>query len=192
MKKGHVQLDHEHAINIVQLLKQINYKKKEGWMYSKSPTYEPSSCELSKMPTMHLVPARNQNLCHQRQVWVKLQLALHLLLLMILQLYHLPPPLPPPVSNSSCLFTQYQPLYASCYSVLLYFSRCYTVRLKMFSFFVCLFFMYQYCLCEKYYKPITVQYYIANCVSWVPRLTLLDLRTNWTYECALRMELVCI
>ena len=32
----------------------------------------------------------------------------------------------------------------------------------------------------KYYKPITAQYYIANGVSWVPRLTLLDLRTDWT------------
>ena len=30
-------------------------------------------------------------------------------------------------------------------------------------------------LCEKYYKPITVRYYIADCVSWVPRLTSLDL-----------------
>ena len=51
-------------------------------------------------------------------------------------------------------------------------------------------------LCEKYYKPITVglygtvQYYIADCVSWVPRLILLDLRTNWTYERTLRMELI--
>ena len=41
----------------------------------------------------------------------------------------------------------------------------------MFSFFI--FFMYN--LREKYFKPITVQYYIASCVSWVPRLTLLDL-----------------
>ena len=32
-----------------------------------------------------------------------------------------------------------------------------------------------YYLCEKYYKPITVQYYTANCVTWVPRLALLDL-----------------
>ena len=32
-----------------------------------------------------------------------------------------------------------------------------------------------YYLCEKYYKSITVQYYIANCVSCVPRLILLDL-----------------
>ena len=39
-----------------------------------------------------------------------------------------------------------------------------------------------YYLCEKYYKPIIVQYYIAYCVSWVPKLTLLDLQTNWTYE----------
>ena len=40
-------------------------------------------------------------------------------------------------------------------------------------YFLCLFFMYY--LCEKYYKPITVQYFIADSVSWVPRLTLLDL-----------------
>ena len=44
----------------------------------------------------------------------------------------------------------------------------------------------------KYHKPITVQYYIADGVSWVPRLTLLDLRTNWTYKHALRTELVRI
>ena len=62
------------------------------------------------------------------------QLALRFLLLMILQLSHLPPPLPPPASNSSCLFTLCQPLYASCCPVQLYFSRYYTVRLKMFIF----------------------------------------------------------
>ena len=38
-----------------------------------------------------------------------------------------------------------------------------------------------YYLCEKYYKPIRVQYYIADCVSWVSSLTLLDLQINWTY-----------
>ena len=61
-----------------------------------------------------------------------------------------------------------------------------------FIFYVCLF-LRMYYLCEKYYKPITVQYYqyyIVDCVSWVPRLTLLDLQTNWTYKCTLRMELV--
>ena len=48
-----------------------------------------------------------------------------------------------------------------------------------------------YYLCEKYYKSVTVQYYIADGVSWVPRLTLLDLKlTNWTYEPALGMKLL--
>ena len=46
-------------------------------------------------------------------------------------------------------------------------------------------------LCEKYHKPISAQYYIGDCVSWVPRLTLLDLRTNWSYEHALGIELIC-
>ena len=32
-----------------------------------------------------------------------------------------------------------------------------------------------HCLCKNYYKPITVQYYIADCVSWVCSVTLLDL-----------------
>ena len=33
-------------------------------------------------------------------------------------------------------------------------------------------------------KHVTVQYSttVADCVSWVPRLTLLDLGTNWSYE----------
>ena len=34
-------------------------------------------------------------------------------------------------------------------------------------------------LCEKYYKLITIQYNIAYCVSWVPRLTLTDLQTHF-------------
>ena len=50
-------------------------------------------------------------------------------------------------------------------TVLLYFSRYCTVR---FSKFIFLYFLMYY-LCEKYYKPIIVQYYIADCVSWVPR-----------------------
>ena len=37
-----------------------------------------------------------------------------------------------------------------------------TVRFKMFS----VFFLTYY-LCGRFYKPITVQYYIANCVRWV-------------------------
>ena len=38
-----------------------------------------------------------------------------------------------------------------------------------------------YYFCEKYYKPVTVEYHIVDCVSWVPRLTFLGLGTNWTY-----------
>ena len=68
-----------------------------------------------------------------------------------------------------------------------YFSRHWTVRLKMFYFLCSIF---TYCLCEKYHKPITRQCYIANCVSWVPRLTLLDLKIDWTYKHAPRMKIV--
>jgi len=54
---------------------------------------------------------------------------------------------------------------------------CTTVLFKVqdckINFFLYLFFMYY--LCEKFYKHITIQYYIADCASWVPRLTLLDL-----------------
>ena len=59
-----------------------------------------------------------------------------------LQLYHLPLPLPPPVSNSSCLFTGCQSLCASCCTVLLYFSRCCAIRFYMFSlYFVLVFYV---------------------------------------------------
>ena len=97
---------------------------------------------------------------------MKLQLALHLPVLTILQLCHLP------VSISSCLFTWCQTLYASCCMVLPYLSRYCTIRLKCF-----LSFLFSVCIiCMKSIKkPITVQYYIASCVSWVPWLTLLDL-----------------
>ena len=48
-----------------------------------------------------------------------------------------------------------------------------TVRLEIFSLFVCVYIclLFVYYLCEKYYKPIIVQYYVADCL----RLTLLDL-----------------
>ena len=110
-------------------------------IYSKFPTYTPSSFELSKMQTC--VPSH--------WAWVKLHPAFRLLLLMILQLYHLPPPLPPPTSNSSCLFTRFQPLKPAV--VPYYHTFQGIVRLKRFS----LFFVLVYVLCEKYYKPITVQ-----------------------------------
>ena len=57
---------------------------------------------------------------------------------------------------------------------------------SLFFVFVCLL----YYLREKYYKPMTVQYYIANCISWVPRLTLLDFQKIGVNKLTLGMKLV--
>ena len=70
---------------------------------------------------IELNPGENQSFAINIRCWVRLQPGLHLST--ALQLYHLPPLLPPPVSNSSCLITWCQPLYASCCTALLYFSR---------------------------------------------------------------------
>ena len=68
----------------------------------------------------------------------------------------------------------YQLLY--CTTVLSKVVHCKIENVLVFC--VCLLFTYY--LCGKYYKPVTVQYYITDCVSWVPRLTLWDIPTNWT------------
>ena len=84
----------------------------------------------------------------------------------------------PPVGDASCPFTWCQPLYASCCATLLYFSSTFSLYLL---YFLLLYYkiknvlLFMYYLCEKYYKPIKVQYFIVNWVSWVPRLTVLDL-----------------
>ena len=75
---------------------------------------------------------------------------------------HLPSPLLPPVKNSSFLFTQCQLLYYKIKNVIFIFL------------FLCII------KCEKYYRPITIEYYIAKWVSQIPRLTLLDFWTKWT------------
>ena len=55
-----------------------------------------------------------------------------------------------------------------------------------------LFIFCYFLFCENHYKLITVQGYIADYISWVPKITLWDLWTNWIYKFALRMELfVC-
>ena len=95
---------------------------------------------------------------------MELQLSLCLLWLTILLLNHVPPSLHPPVSNSSCLNMWYQPLYCT---TILFKVLYWKIKNVFFTFCVCLFFTYY--LCEKYYKPLTVQYYITNCVSWVSR-----------------------
>ena len=103
---------------------------------------------------------------------MKFQSALPLPLLMILQLNRLSLPLPPPVSNLTLLASSLyaSPLDASYCTVLL--KALYCEIKSLFSlFFVCL-------LCiiwvKSIKKSITVQCYIADCVSWVSRLTMLD------------------
>lgn len=47
-------------------------------------------------------------------------------------------------------------------------------------------------LCFFFFENIIdlLQPSIIYCVNWVPRLTVLDLRTDKTCECAVRIELV--
>ena len=99
----------------------------------------------------------------------------------------LPPPPPPPISNFSCCSLNARAcMPAACCTVLLYFSRYFPVILKMLSLFFVFFCFLGIIAC----KPIIVKYYIADCVSWAPRLSLLNSWTHWTYECALEMEFV--
>ena len=120
-----------------------------------------------------------------RQSRLKLQLVRRFLLLTVLPLYHPSPPLSLPVSSSSRLFTQCQPLHVSCCTALLHFSWLCPIRLKTFGF------CFLYIICVKsIINLFIVQYYIADCVSCVCRLILLDLRTNWTYKHVLGTELV--
>ena len=108
----------------------------------------------------------------------------------VLQLYHLPPPPPPPVSSSSRLFTQCQPLYASCCTVLLCISRYCEIKTVFFIFRVCLFFMYYQC--EKDYKPIAVQCYIAGCFCWVSVCVSRSAMSNSLQPCGLQpASLLC-
>ena len=64
----------------------------------------------------------------------------------------------------------------------LYFSRYYSIILTFLFFIFYVWFFFMDYLCEKYYKSIAVQYCIADCVRWVPRLNLLYLGTNWTWN----------
>ena len=140
----------------------IVFKRADGIDFSKEPENVPS-----------------------RQSRLKLQLVRRFLLLTVLPLCHPSPPLSPPVSRSSRLFTQCQPLHVSYCTALLHFSWLCPRRLKMFGF------CFLYIICVKsIINLFIVQYYIADCVSCVCRLVLLDLRTNWTYKHVLGTELV--
>ena len=123
---------------------------------------------------------------HPHQVWMKLQLAFHLLLLTVLQLYHLPPPFPRPVNNSSRLFTRYQSLYQLLCCTTVLFKVLY-YKIKVVLYFLCFFFGI---ICVKSIINLLKYSTIVDCVSWAARLNLLDLWTNWTYKRTLGMELV--
>ena len=138
---------HSYPCDICKQLKTLQLK-----MWSLAVSQETTICwsliyqliQYSMFPNTNLQIANFEGCKHEfhpRQAWVKLQLALCFLLLVILQVYHFPSPFPPPVSNSSCLFTQCQLLYAI--SVLYYYTLQGTVRLKVFCFLM-------YCLCDKY------------------------------------------
>ena len=81
---------------------------------------------------------RGQRVFHQHQAWMKLQLALHLLLLKILQLCHLWPRLPPPVSNSSCLHSMPASVCQLLYCTTIPFKVPYC-KIKNVFFIVCVF-----------------------------------------------------
>ena len=148
-------------------------------MWKKKVFMTSKTLNKKKKKKVYLVPTRNQNLFHQQHEWncslpsityCWWSSSSHLL----------------PLSHS-VTFTACSLVASPCMpAVVLYYCTFQgTVRLKTV---VCLFAFYV--LCEKHYKPTTIQYYISNYISWVPRLTLLDLQTNWTCRRTLRMELV--
>ena len=122
---------------------------------SKSPTYERSGCELSKMRTC-IRTSSHRSPC----VWHALSQACNTYkCLCFCVLYDI---VSSTVLQYYCsiitvvLLQYYYSITAKYYSsTLYYFSKYSTERLKIF-YFLCLFFMYY--LCEKYYKPIIVQY----------------------------------
>lgn len=108
-----------------------------------------------------------------------LHLVLRLLLLMILQLCPLPSHLPSPsVTLPACSLEARPPLCQLLYYTAALFKVLDWKIKNVFFVCVCLFIIYY--LREKYYKPSTVQYCVADCVNWVLRLSLLDLGRDWT------------
>ena len=63
-------------------------------------------------------------------------------------------------------------------------------KIKNVFFILCVWF-FMHCLCEKYYKAITVQCHVANCVSWVPWLTLLLKMCSRNPACSYVEDFLC-
>ena len=66
------------------------------------------------------------------------------------------------------------PMFQLLFHTTVLFKHC-TVRFKMFSLF---FYIFNILFLRRVLKPITVQYYIADCVHLLPRLTLLDFQMH--------------
>ena len=135
-------------------------------------TYEPSSCDFQRCECVFTCPitqvASHVLSMHSLQVVVFCSFTVQPRVEYSLQCLSFKPRMSRSKHNSTGDVDS--TTICSC-TVLLYFSRYCPIRFLEFIF-LCVFFMYY--LCEKYYKLIIVQYYIPNCVSWVPRLALLD------------------
>ena len=145
---------------------------------SKSPTYELSSCELSKMQTWirsmsyvsETATCIPSTITHDTSaLWSEGGNLLSLLQSVTLLDFSFNP--------SSCMP-----------ATVLYFPRCCTVRSKnvfpTFCVFLCI-------TCVKcIINLLRYSTIIVNCVSGIPRLTLLDVGTNWTYQHTLGRELI--
>ena len=67
-----------------------------------SPIYYSKSLYIQTFKLQTFKDTNMYSHVQSHQAWVTVQLALRLLLLMTLQLYHLPPPVPPPITLLTC------------------------------------------------------------------------------------------
>ena len=147
----------------------IRAVRNERWkVYSKSPINKPSRCQLSKIQTCIWFQQRTRTcVINIRCEWnCSLPSISYSWGFFSPTIFHLLSQLQP-VTLLACVLDARPGILA----VLLYKGLYYKIKKH---YFLCLSFIYY--LYEKYYKPITVQYYMADCVSWVTRLTLLDLK----------------
>ena len=106
---------------------------------------------------------------------------LFLLLLTVLQFYHLPTSLPPSSGTLLACSLDTSPCVPALVLNPVLFKYCIVLLCQVKNVVFIFWFVFMYYLYGKYYKPITLQYCIADCLSRVPGLT---------YKCALRMKFV--
>ena len=79
----------------------------------------------------------------------------------------LPPIADNPSAPRSPTSTPFLPVHSTpalVSQLLCYCTLYYKIKNVFFTFVL----VFMYYLCEKYYKPITVQYYVADYIRWVP------------------------